>query len=54
MSFLGVMREFFDKYGIEVYLVKLIGSVEVMIVLGIVDVIVDFVEMGSILVVNWF
>ena len=51
-SFPTVTRQYLDQHGAEARLVKLTGSVEIMISLGIADAIVDLVETGSTLAAN--
>ena len=51
-SFPTVTRKYLGQHGAEAHLVKLTGSVEIMISLGIADAIVDLVETGSTLAAN--
>lgn len=51
-SFPGTTERFLKKHNADVHLVKLNGSVEVMISLGVADAIVDLVETGSTLAAN--
>ena len=51
-SFPNVTRQFLASHGAECHTVKLTGSVEVMIALGVADGIVDLVETGSTLAAN--
>lgn len=51
-SFPNITRNYLAKLGGDPHLVKLSGSVEVMISLGIADAIVDLVETGSTLAAN--
>ncbi|MDG2467707.1 MAG: ATP phosphoribosyltransferase [Pirellulaceae bacterium] len=51
-SFPNVTQNYLGKKGVQAHLVKLTGSVEVMISLGVADAIVDLVETGSTLVAN--
>jgi ATP phosphoribosyltransferase len=51
-SFPNVTRAYLASHGVEAHLVKLTGSVEVMIALGVADVIVDLVETGGTLAAN--
>ncbi len=51
-SFPVVTKKFFSEQNANVHLVKLTGSVEVMIALGVADAIVDLVETGSTLAAN--
>ena len=51
-SFPTVTRQYLGQHGAEAHLVKLTGSVEIMISLGIADAIVDLVETGSTLAAN--
>ncbi len=51
-SFPHVTEQFLAGQGAEAHIVKLTGSVEVMIALGIADAIVDLVETGSTLAAN--
>lgn len=51
-SFPHVTEQFLAGHGAEAHIVKLTGSVEVMIALGIADAIVDLVETGSTLAAN--
>lgn len=51
-SFPGVTEQFLKSHGVNAHLVKLTGSVEVMIALGVADAIVDLVETGSTLAAN--
>ncbi len=51
-SFPRVTENYLRRQGAEVHLVRLSGSVEVMISLGVADAIVDLVETGSTLAAN--
>ena len=51
-SFPHLTEAFFRQRGVQVHLVPLSGSVEVMITLGVADAIVDLVETGSTLAAN--
>jgi ATP phosphoribosyltransferase len=51
-SFPSTTERFLKQHGAPVHLVKLNGSVEVMISLGVADAIVDLVETGSTLAAN--
>jgi ATP phosphoribosyltransferase len=51
-TFPRTTEQFLAEHGTEVHLVKLSGSVEIMIALGVADAIVDLVETGSTLVAN--
>lgn len=51
-SFPNVTQAYLAKHGVTAHTVKLTGSVEVMIALGIADAIVDLVETGSTLAAN--
>lgn len=51
-SFPAVTKSYLAQHGAGVHLVKLTGSVEVMIALGVADAIVDLVETGSTLAAN--
>lgn len=51
-SFPNVTRAYLASHGVEAHLVKLTGSVEVMIALGVADAIVDLVETGGTLAAN--
>ena len=51
-SFTNVTKNFLAAYNATAHLVPLSGSVEIMITLGIADVIVDLVETGSTLAAN--
>ena len=51
-SFPQVTQNYLDRHGVTARLVKLTGSVEVMVALGIADAIVDLVETGSTLAAN--
>jgi ATP phosphoribosyltransferase len=51
-SFPRVTQAYLDKHKITAHIVELTGSVEVMIVLGVADAIVDLVETGSTLAAN--
>lgn len=51
-SFPQTTSRYLKQHGAEVHLVKLNGSVEVMISLGVADAIVDLVETGSTLAAN--
>jgi ATP phosphoribosyltransferase len=51
-SFPNITQSFLAKHGVKAHTVKLTGSVEVMIALGVADAIVDLVETGSTLAAN--
>jgi len=51
-SFPGITQAYLESHGAQVHLVELMGSVEVMITLGVADAIVDLVETGSTLAAN--
>lgn len=51
-SFPNVTQNYLSKFGVSAHTVKLTGSVEVMIALGVADAIVDLVETGSTLAAN--
>jgi ATP phosphoribosyltransferase len=51
-SFPNVTRKYLDRHKVRAHIVKLSGSVEVMIALGVADAIVDLVETGSTLAAN--
>jgi ATP phosphoribosyltransferase len=51
-SFPRVTQAYLDQHKITAHIVELTGSVEVMIVLGVADAIVDLVETGSTLAAN--
>jgi ATP phosphoribosyltransferase len=51
-SFPRVTQGYLDRHKITAHIVELTGSVEVMIVLGVADAIVDLVETGSTLAAN--
>jgi ATP phosphoribosyltransferase len=51
-SFPNVTQQYFRSLGCDVSVVRLSGSVEVMISLGVADAIVDLVETGSTLAAN--
>lgn len=51
-SFPSLTQRYLKEHGAEAHLVKLSGSVEVMIQLGVADAIVDLVETGSTLAAN--
>jgi ATP phosphoribosyltransferase len=51
-SFPNITRRYLEREGAEAHLVTLTGSVEVMISLGVADVIVDLIETGSTLAAN--
>jgi ATP phosphoribosyltransferase len=51
-SFPNNTRKYLEQHGAEAHMVRLSGSVEVMIALGVADVIVDLVETGSTLAAN--
>src|SRR4051812_37090135 len=51
-SFPRVTQAYLDRHKIRAHIVELTGSVEVMIVLGVADAIVDLVETGSTLAAN--
>jgi len=51
-SFPRITRRWLAERGVEVHLVELSGSVEIMIALGVADAVVDLVETGSTLAAN--
>lgn len=51
-SFPNATQKFLDQHNTPVHLVKLNGSVEIMISLGVADAVVDLVETGSTLAAN--
>jgi ATP phosphoribosyltransferase len=51
-SFPSVTQKYLDRHKVRAHIVKLSGSVEVMIALGVADAIVDLVETGSTLAAN--
>jgi len=51
-SFPHTTQQFLQQHGVSCHLVQLTGSVEVMVSLGVADVIVDLVETGSTLAAN--
>ncbi len=51
-SFPRITQDYFSSLGLDVHLVPLSGSVEIMISLGVADAIVDLVETGSTLAAN--
>jgi ATP phosphoribosyltransferase len=51
-SFPHITQSFLSRHGVSAHTVKLTGSVEVMIALGVADAIVDLVETGSTLAAN--
>jgi ATP phosphoribosyltransferase len=51
-SFPRVTQEYLRSHGVDVHLVPITGSVEVMIALGVAEAIVDLVETGSTLAAN--
>jgi ATP phosphoribosyltransferase len=51
-SFPNVTQKYLDRHKVRAHIVKLSGSVEVMIALGVADAIVDLVETGSTLAAN--
>lgn len=51
-TFPNITREYLARKGVNSHLVKLSGSVEIMISLGVAEAIVDLVETGSTLVAN--
>lgn len=51
-SFPRVTRDYLRSHGVDVHLVPITGSVEVMIALGVAEAIVDLVETGSTLAAN--
>ncbi|HIM28739.1 MAG TPA: ATP phosphoribosyltransferase [Planctomycetes bacterium] len=51
-SFPNVTKRYLDGLGVEAHMVRLSGSVEIMVTLGVADAIVDLVETGSTLVAN--
>lgn len=51
-SFPQITRDWLAQHGVEVHLVELSGSVEIMVALGVADAVVDLVETGSTLAAN--
>ena len=51
-SFPNVTRSYLKEHGADAHMVRLSGSVEIMIALGVADAIVDLVETGSTLAAN--
>ncbi len=51
-SFTHVTKRFFQQFGVNIHLVPLSGSVEIMISLGVAEGIVDVVQTGSTLAAN--
>jgi ATP phosphoribosyltransferase len=51
-SFPNVTRGYLKEHGADAHMVRLAGSVEIMIALGVADAIVDLVETGSTLAAN--
>lgn len=51
-SFPNITRRYLEREGADAHLVTLSGSVEIMIALGVADVIVDLIETGSTLAAN--
>jgi len=51
-SFPHITRDWLARHGVEVHLVELSGSVEIMVALGVADAVVDLVETGSTLAAN--
>ncbi len=51
-TFPRVTEQYLNGHGVQVHLVRLSGSVEVMVSLGVADAIVDLVETGSTLAAN--
>jgi ATP phosphoribosyltransferase len=51
-SFPNVTKKYLDRHKVRAHIVRLTGSVEVMIALGVADAIVDLVETGSTLAAN--
>lgn len=51
-SFSQVTKRYFQRFGADVHLVPLSGSVEIMISLGVAEAIVDLVQTGSTLAAN--
>jgi ATP phosphoribosyltransferase len=51
-SFPRITQEYLRSHGVDVHLVPITGSVEVMIALGVAEAIVDLVETGSTLAAN--
>jgi len=47
-----ITRDWLAQHGVEVHLVELSGSVEIMVSLGVADAVVDLVETGSTLAAN--
>jgi ATP phosphoribosyltransferase len=48
----AIVQRYFDEHNISGHIVKLSGSVEIMISLGVADAIVDIIETGSTLAAN--
>ena len=51
-SFPKITQDWLAQHGVEVHLVELSGSVEIMVSLGVADAVVDLVETGSTLAAN--
>lgn len=51
-SFPRITRDWLAQHGVDVHLVELSGSVEIMVSLGVADAVVDLVETGSTLAAN--
>ena len=51
-SFPKITQDWLARHGVEVHLVELSGSVEIMVSLGVADAVVDLVETGSTLAAN--
>lgn len=51
-SFPNITQRYLEREGAEAHLVNLSGSVEIMIALGVADVVVDLIETGSTLAAN--
>ena len=51
-SFPTVTKQYLESHNVDVHLVELSGSVEIMVTLGVADAIVDLVETGSTLAAN--
>ncbi len=51
-KFVHLARDYFERLGVRVQLIEIQGAVEVMVLLGLVDAIVEIVETGNSLVEN--
>ncbi len=51
-KFPGIAKEYFDKKGLDIEIIKLNGSIEIAPLLNLSDVIVDIVETGKTLYEN--